>query len=127
MAGAWHSSDKQNMDHITSTTRKGVVNMGLGDRCQQTIVRMVSHMVMWPTEHDGTMRWLISCNFLKVVFARTTHGPCWHKDHLQSAVRKTERTYKSNDVVELMHVKQLTWPTYSIWPFGETWYGKHYG
>ncbi len=28
---------------------------------------------------------------------------------------------KTNDVVELVHVKQLTWLTYSIWSYNETW------
>ncbi len=93
MARVTTSRDDQHMDHITKTTREGVVTMGLGDRCQQTMVRMVFHVLMWPTEHDGTTRWLISCNFLKVVLAADSltadHADRWTIYSVQCAQNGT--------------------------------------
>ncbi len=49
------------------------------------------------------------------------HGPS-----TVSSVCETERLVKTSDVVELMHVKQLTWLTYNIWSCNETWLDEQY-
>ena len=60
-AETWH------VDHSTNTraprpTYKDVVSADLGDRSWPTAVRSTSHVLIWPTDSDGTIDWPAKCS-----------------------------------------------------------------
>ena len=75
----------------TSThTCANVASVDLGDQCRPTATRMVLHISMWPSDHEGTTRWLICHNFSEMVLADRLEP---ERDHQQ----------------QVMCAKSLTW------------------
>ncbi len=57
-----------------------VASVNLTDQYQLTAAGMVPHILIWPSDHDGAINWLICHNFSNVVLADRLQP---HMDHLQ--------------------------------------------
>ena len=83
------SWDHSNNTWVLTRTHRDVASMGHGDQYRPTADGMVPHMLIWPSDHDGTTRCLICYNFSKFVLADRRA----HFNHLQC--------------IRLMHVKMI--------------------
>ena len=83
--------------------------------CRQMVAIMASHLRMWPTNPDGTIRWPVRWNSSKLVLANCLQAPCG-----PSAAYSTCNTVHLNNPC-MMWLKRPTlhrrfaYPTHEMW------------
>ena len=82
--------------------------MDLTDQCRPMATRMVLYMLERAADHDGTIRWLLQRNFLKVVVADRLEP---HMDHLQRMRLMHVKTICKMWLTGLTRVQRSAWPT----------------
>ena len=98
----------------TQTTGRGTVPMDLRDQYQPMATRMVSHMLIRPIDHCGTIGWAICPNFLKMVLTGTMQAP-EVSDDMAIACRTVHMVKMRDRPARLTHATWLEWTTHAAW------------
>ena len=89
--------------HGPRDTHADVASVDLTDRCRPTAAGMVPYMFKCPSGHDGTTRWLICHNFLKMVLADRLQS---QTDHQLHSVCEAVHAYKTSCMVTTIDVAE---------------------